>query len=74
MTSHQITVSAGYLARAWDRLSISTKQIVWAWAFLAVPILFFFVVRFYPTAQAFYLSLTDWDFLHPASFIGLENY
>ena len=56
------------------QLSISAKQIVWAWAFLAVPVLFFAVVRFYPTLEAFYLSLTDWDLLHEASFIGLDNY
>lgn len=58
----------------WGRLSISAKQIVWAWAFLAVPVLFFAVVRFYPTLEAFYLSLTDWDLLHEASFVGLDNY
>lgn len=58
----------------WGQLSISAKQIVWAWAFLAVPVLFFAVVRFYPTLEAFYLSLTDWDLLHEASFIGLDNY
>ncbi|RDJ25209.1 sugar ABC transporter permease [Bosea caraganae] len=61
-------------ARLWDRLRISTKQVIWAWGFLAVPILFFTVVRFYPTAQAFYLSVTDWDLLREANFVGLENY
>ncbi|MDF3855830.1 carbohydrate ABC transporter permease [Paracoccus pantotrophus] len=60
--------------RLWDRLSVTTKQIVWAWLFLAVPILFFGVVRFYPTLQAFWLSLTDWDLLNEANFIGRDNY
>lgn len=64
----------GEASGVWGRLSISAKQIVWAWAFLAVPVLFFAVVRFYPTLEAFYLSLTDWDLLHEASFIGLDNY
>ena len=59
---------------AWGKLSIATKQIVWAWAFLSLPLLFFTVVRFYPTLEAFYLSVTDWDLLSEAKFIGLENY
>ncbi|MCT8997268.1 carbohydrate ABC transporter permease [Chelativorans intermedius] len=62
------------IAGLWDRLSIRTKRVVWAWAFLAVPIVFYAGIRFYPTFQAFWLSLTDWDLLRPAAFIGLENY
>ncbi|WP_159593624.1 MULTISPECIES: carbohydrate ABC transporter permease [Chelativorans] len=61
-------------AGLWDRLTIRTKRVVWAWAFLAVPIVFYAGIRFYPTFQAFWLSLTDWDLLRPASFIGLGNY
>ena len=33
-------------------LSIRQKQIVWAWAFLALPVLFYTVIRFYPTGNA----------------------
>jgi len=61
-------------ARFWDRLNISTKRVIWAWAFLAIPILFYAAIRFYPTAQAFWLSLTNWDLLRPAKFIGFANY
>lgn len=61
-------------ARFWDRLNISTKRVIWAWAFLALPILFYAAIRFYPTAQAFWLSLTNWDLLRPAKFIGFANY
>lgn len=64
----------GRPARMWDRLSIHTKQVIWAWTFLALPIVFYVGIRFYPTLQAFYLSFTDWDMLRPASFVGLENY
>ncbi|WP_188914285.1 carbohydrate ABC transporter permease [Salinarimonas ramus] len=53
---------------------MSQKQVVWAWGFLAVPILFYAGIRFYPTLDAFWLSLTDWNLLRPARFIGLENY
>jgi multiple sugar transport system permease protein len=60
--------------RFWDRLSIGTKRVIWAWAFLALPIIFYTGIRFYPTLQAFWLSLTNWDLLRPAQFIGLANY
>ncbi|MDD2868568.1 carbohydrate ABC transporter permease [Neomegalonema sp.] len=60
--------------RLWDRLGIKTKQAVWAWIFLALPIAFYVGIRFYPTAQAFWLSLTDWNLLRPPNFVGLRNY
>jgi multiple sugar transport system permease protein len=58
----------------WDRFSIGTKRVIWAWAFLALPIVFYGWIRFYPTFQAFWLSMTDWDLLRPARFIWLDNY
>lgn len=61
-------------AGLWDRFSIRTKRVIWAWGFLALPIVFYVGIRFYPTVQAFWLSFTDWDLLRPATFIGLENY
>lgn len=60
--------------RLWDRFSIRTKRVIWAWTFLALPIVFYVSIRFYPTFQAFWLSLTNWDLLRPAKFIGLANY
>ena len=59
---------------AWNRLSIGQKRLVWVWTFLALPVVFYVVIRFYPTVQAFWLSFTDWDLLRPAKFIGAENY
>lgn len=55
-------------------LTMGQKRVIWAWVFLAVPIIFYAGIRFYPTIQAFWLSLTDWDLLSPAQFIGFENY
>lgn len=55
-------------------LSLARRQALWAWAFLAVPILFYGLIRFYPTVQAFWLSLTDWDLMSDPEFIGLANY
>ena len=58
----------------WDRRSMRTKRLVWVWSFLALPILFYSVIRFYPTIEAFWLSLTNWDLLKPPQFIGFANY
>ncbi|MDO4776580.1 MAG: sugar ABC transporter permease [Cardiobacteriaceae bacterium] len=55
-------------------LSHNTRKLLWVWSFLAVPVVFYSVIRFYPTLEAFWLSLTDWDFLSDPEFIGLENY
>jgi multiple sugar transport system permease protein len=60
--------------RVGSRLTLHQRRIVWAWGFLALPILFYVWIRFYPTLYAFWLSFTDWDLLRPAKFIGLENY
>ena len=59
--------------RFWDGLNLSTKRVIWAWAFLALPILFYSVIRFYPTLDAFYLSLTGGNIRNPR-FVGLANY
>lgn len=60
--------------RAWDRLSLRHKRVIWAWAFLALPIVFYGMIRFWPTLQALALSFTNWNLLRPASFVGFENY
>ena len=60
--------------RVWDRLSLHQKQVVWAWTFLAVPILFYAVIRFWPTLDAFRLSFTNWNLLRPPAFVGWANY
>lgn len=57
-----------------DRLSMRTRRLLWVWAFLALPVLFYAVIRFYPTFQAFYLSFTNWDLLRPPKLIGFANY
>ncbi|CAN5127929.1 sugar ABC transporter permease [soil metagenome] len=66
--------AAAPTGRGWHRLTLHQKQVVWAWGFLAVPILFYVVIRFYPTGYAFVLSFTDWNMLRPISFVGLKNY
>lgn len=55
-------------------LSHNTRKLLWVWSFLAVPVVFYSVIRFYPTLEAFWLSLTDWDFLSDPEFVGFDNY
>ena len=55
-------------------LTIKQKQIVWAWAFLAIPVLFYSVIRFYPTGNAMLISFQDWNLLGSRTWTGLDNY
>ena len=50
-----------------DRLTIETKQAIHAWIFLAVPIVFFVVIRFYPAIESFGIAFTEWNLLSPAA-------
>jgi multiple sugar transport system permease protein len=56
-------------------LSLSQREAIWAYVFLAVPIVFFALIRFWPALQSFYLSMFTWH-VDPARrrFIGLEYY
>jgi len=56
-------------------LTIAQKKVVWAYIFLAIPIVFFLYIRIYPTLQAFNMSLYDWNPLAAEQeFVGLGNY
>lgn len=55
-------------------LTIRQKQIAWAWAFLAVPVLFYVVIRFYPTANAMLISFQNWNLLGERTWAGFDNY
>ncbi|MBX2885052.1 MAG: sugar ABC transporter permease [Granulosicoccus sp.] len=58
----------------YKNLSIAQKQIVWAWGFLAIPVIFYLAIRFYPTANAFVLSFQSWNLLGTREWAGLENF
>ncbi|WP_172297295.1 ABC transporter permease subunit [Pseudoruegeria sp. HB172150] len=60
--------------RLYRNLSIRQKQIVWAWTFLSLPVLFYVVIRFYPTGNAIVISFQDWNLLGDRTWAGLENY
>lgn len=56
------------------RLKLQQRVALTAWTFLAVPLLFYVVVRFWPAIDAFRLSLSRWNLVGPRVFVGLDNY
>ncbi len=64
----------GTASRTRRRRSVFARQAVAAWGFLAVPVVFYVGIRFVPTLDAFWLSLTHWNLLTPPRYIGLRNY
>jgi multiple sugar transport system permease protein len=55
-------------------LTIGQKRAIWAWGFLALPVVFFVTIRFYPAAEAFRASFTNWNIVGRMEFIGFANY
>ncbi|MGH2557779.1 MAG: carbohydrate ABC transporter permease, partial [Thermomicrobiales bacterium] len=50
-------------------------QWLWAYAFLAVPLVFFLTIRIAPTIYAFWVSLHEWDPIAiDRPFVGLDNF
>jgi multiple sugar transport system permease protein len=60
--------------RFYDGLTIEKKLAIQAWLFLAVPVVFFSVIRFYPALESFGIAFTEWNLLSPARYVGLENF
>ncbi|MCA9903475.1 MAG: sugar ABC transporter permease [Anaerolineae bacterium] len=57
------------------RLTLARRKILWAYIFLAIPILFFAYIRIYPTIFAFQMSLHDYNPLATEhQYVGLENF
>jgi len=55
--------------------TLAKRKALWAYAFLAVPLVFYSIIRIYPAFSAFYLSLTDWDIISSKKdFIQFANY
>lgn len=57
------------------RLSLKQRQILWAYFFLSVSLIFFVVIRWYPTVLAFNVSFRDWNiFQGGGDWVGLAHY
>lgn len=55
-------------------MTLSNKRALTAWTFIAVPLIYFILVRFYPTLDAFSISLTDWNIVGEKRYIGFDNF
>ncbi|MEM7126737.1 MAG: sugar ABC transporter permease [Chloroflexota bacterium] len=57
------------------KLSLRQRQVLWAYAFLSVSLIFYVVIRWYPTLLAFNISFRDWNiFKASGEWVGLTNY
>lgn len=52
----------------------ASRRELTAWLFLAPALLVLVAFTLYPMAQAVYLSLTDYNLIKAAEFVGLDNY
>ena len=57
------------------KLSLKQRQIVWAYIFMSVSLVFFVIIRWYPTISAFNISFRDWNvFEGSGPWVGLANF
>ena len=57
------------------KLTLKQRQVFWAYVFLSVSLLFYTVIRWYPTLLAFNISFRDWNlFQASGDWVGLANY
>lgn len=74
MSATSAGLGAAHMGRVFDHMSMRSKKVVWAWSFLALPLVFYAAIRFYPTLQSFRISFTDWDLLTEPRYIWFDNY
>jgi multiple sugar transport system permease protein len=55
-------------------LSLASKQAAFGFAIIIPTLAILAIFRFLPMLQAFYLSLTTYDLVHPPKFVGLANF
>jgi len=56
-------------------LTLKQRQILWAYTFLSISMIFFVVIRWYPTLLAFNVSFRDWNiFQGGGDWVGFGNY
>lgn len=57
------------------RLTLEQRRWMWAYAFIALPLLFFLAIRIAPTLYAFWVSLHEWDPIAlRRPYVGAQNY
>ena len=72
MTTPQLKSKRSKPRASW---TLARRKVVWAYIFLAIPIVFFAYIRIYPALFAFQMSLHDYNPLaREQPYVGLENY
>ncbi|NOX61355.1 MAG: sugar ABC transporter permease [Chloroflexi bacterium] len=57
------------------KLTLQRRQIIWAYIFLSVSLVFFVVIRWYPAILALGISFRDWNvFKGEGPWVGLANF
>jgi ABC-type sugar transport system permease subunit len=56
------------------RFGLAGRQAAFGYMIILPTLAILFVFRFLPMLQAFYLSLTQYDLVHPPKFVGLANF
>ena len=74
VTSAARAESPSPIARRWPHVGLATKQAAFGYAILAPTLLILGIFRFLPMLEAFVISFTKYDLIHPAQFIGLGNF
>ena len=55
--------------------TLKQKKEIWAYCFIGLPLIYYFLFRILPTFYSLRISLYDWDLLSPKkTFIGLANF
>ena len=62
------------MIRRLQDMTLGQKRAIWAWVFLALPVVFYVTIRFYPTLEAFRASFTNWNIVGRMEYIGVANY
>ena len=61
-------------AKPGRRLSLASKQALFAYAIIFPTLAILAIFRFLPMLQAFFLSLTQYDLVHAPKYIGIANF
>ena len=55
-------------------MTVSQKRAMCAWSFIGIPLIYFILIRFYPSLDAFSIAFTDWDIVGEKKYIGFDNF
>lgn len=55
-------------------MTVSQKRAMCAWSFIGIPLIYFILIRFYPSLDAFSIAFTDWDIIGEKKYIGFDNF